>query len=200
MKNIMKLLGVFTIVLIVLSGCGPAAHIEQADNVNFNNYRSFAWVEKKRHERTDLLEQKVKQSVTRELEMRGYKQSSNPDVLLSFDMSVERGTRMESGGMYGMSPWGWGWGPRYFGWGPGWGSYPVSVKEGTIGITMFDAKSNKPLLQAWATDEINYRNFTSKEVNRIVQSIFKKWDEQNRYASRYNKHDRQPMTRDYDRY
>ena len=207
MKNLFKLLGLSAIIVIVLAGCGPTAHIETSDNADFGQYSSFAWAQKsERGSRAGLMEQKIKDAISFELERsKGWKETDrNPDVLLSYDVLMERGSRLQSDPMYS-----WG-GYRTF-YNPyqrrfynvyypsmfmGYDNYQVPTREGTITITMVDAKTDQTILQGWATDEINGQKISSNEVNRIVASIFKKWDGSNRnqrgYANmgnnRYEKH------------
>ena len=52
----------------------------------------------------------------------------------------------------------------------------VPSREGTVTITMIDAKTEKTIWQGWTTDEVNSRNLTSKEIQTAVRSIFKKFD------------------------
>jgi hypothetical protein len=58
----------------------------------------------------------------------------------------------------------------------GYESYEQLIKEGTITITMIDAKTDKTVWQGWTTEEVNNRNLTSKEIQNAVRSIFKKFD------------------------
>ncbi|GAB3423694.1 DUF4136 domain-containing protein [Niabella aquatica] len=183
-----RLLGVIAVLAMVLSGCGPTAHIEKARNVDFGNYQTFAWAQKnERGARSSLAEQRIKEAVSRELEKtQGWKEvSRNPDVLLSYDVLVEKGSRVESEPMYS-----WGgfrtfynpysrrfyrvYYPQRF---VGYDTYRVPVKEGTITITMVDANTDKTILQGWATDQVDNKRITSREVDRIVNAIFRKWEE-----------------------
>jgi hypothetical protein len=50
------------------------------------------------------------------------------------------------------------------------------VQEGTLTITMTDAKTDKMVWQGWTTDEVNSKNLTSKEIQNSVKSIFRKFD------------------------
>jgi hypothetical protein len=50
------------------------------------------------------------------------------------------------------------------------------VKEGTVTITMIDAKKDKTVWQGWTTDEVNSKNLTTKEIQFAVRSLFKKFD------------------------
>lgn len=87
MKN-GKLFGVIALAVTMLIGCGPAAHIEKANNIKLNKYQSFAWAQnEKKASRANLAEQKVKDAVSMELEKTmGWREvKSNPDLILSYD-------------------------------------------------------------------------------------------------------------------
>lgn len=173
---------------IILASCGPTAHIERANDVNFNNYHRFAWAQKdEKGSRSGLMEQQIKDAIAAELQRKGWQPvTRNPDVVLSYDVLVEKGKRVQSDPVYS-----WG-GYRLF-YNPyrrhfyrvyypsqfvGYDNYSIPVKEGTITITMVDANNDETVLQGWASDEVSNRRLSSKEVNRIVKAIFKKWDNQ----------------------
>ncbi len=58
----------------------------------------------------------------------------------------------------------------------GYNNYEVPVKEGTVTVTIIDAKTNKAVWQGWATNEVKNRNLTAKEIQNVVKSIFRKFD------------------------
>ncbi|HOZ86034.1 MAG TPA: DUF4136 domain-containing protein [Niabella sp.] len=188
MKN-GKLFGVIALAVTMLIGCGPAAHIEKANNIKLNKYQSFAWAQnEKKASRANLAEQKVKDAVSMELEKTmGWREvKSNPDLILSYDVLVEKGSRVQSDPMYS-----WGgfrsfynpyrrrfynvYYPSHF---IGYDNYRVPVKNGTIVITMVDTNTGNTVVQGWATDEIDSSRITTAEVNRIVKAIFKKLNDE----------------------
>ncbi|WP_114788857.1 DUF4136 domain-containing protein [Niabella yanshanensis] len=188
MKRV-ALLGIVAILALIVSGCGPTAHIEKARNVDFGDYQTFAWAQRnERGLKAGIAEQRIKDAVSAELiRTQGWKEvKRSPDVILSYDVLVEKGTRVASEPMYS-----WGgfrtfynpyarrfyrvYYPQRF---VGYDNYNVPTREGTITITMVDAQSDETILQGWATDELNDRRITSREVDRIVNAIFKKWREE----------------------
>lgn len=173
---------------LMLLSCSTAAHIEKDESINFNMYKSFAWVhgdKGKLENQTDLIESKVRQAVTLELEKAGWKQVKNkPDVLLDYDLLVERASKEKNEPVYSQplsrliyNPYTRRYATIYY---PsqflGYESYEQLIKEGTITITMIDAKTDKTIWQGWTTEEVNNKNFTSKEIQNAVRSIFKKFD------------------------
>jgi hypothetical protein len=58
----------------------------------------------------------------------------------------------------------------------GYDDYSRPVREGTVTITVTDARTDRVVWQGWTTDEVNSRNLTTKEINNAVKSIFRKFD------------------------
>ena len=191
MKRKLKLWSGYLAVVFLLASCAPTAHIEKDDNADFSRYKTFSWVdkdgngEKDRYSSNDLAEQNIRHAVTRELEKAGWRESRrSPDVLLSYDVLVERSTKEQSNPRYSMpftrtfyNPYSRRLFNVYY---PsqfiGYENYEVSTREGTVTITMTDARTEKTVWQGWATDEIDSRQMTNKEIQNSVKAIFRKFD------------------------
>lgn len=173
---------------VMLLSCASTAHIEKDESVNFNTYKSFTWLhgdEGKLENQSDLIESKVRQAVSAELEKAGWKQAKNkPDVILDYDLLVERASKEKKEPVYSQpttrlvyNPYTRRYATIYY---PsqflGYDSFEQLIKESTITITIIDAKTDKTVWQGWATGEVNNRNMTQKEIQRAVASIFKKFD------------------------
>ncbi|MES1215100.1 MAG: DUF4136 domain-containing protein [Bacteroidota bacterium] len=190
-KNLNLWIGTLSFVFL-LASCASTAHIEKDDTVDFRNYKTFAWIDKDgqgkkdQNKSNDLIEQKIRQAVNNELEKSaGWRESKNrPDVLLSYDLLVERGVKESSNPVYTrpysrvvFNPYTRRYATIYY---PseflGYDRDQRSIKEGTVTITMIDTKNDKMVWQGWTTDEINSRNFTTKEIQNSVKSIFRKFD------------------------
>jgi hypothetical protein len=178
--------------VFLLASCASTAHIEKDDNTDFSNYKTFSWIEKDkkeskdRNKNNDLTEQKVRNAVSKELEKTaGWRESkSSPDVLLSYDVLVERSVKEESDPVYSRSftrtfynPYSRRFYNVYY---PsrfmGYDNYDVNTREGTVTISMIDANTEKTVWQGWATDEVSSRNMTSKEIQSSIRAIFRKFD------------------------
>jgi hypothetical protein len=171
----------------ILNSCGTSAHIEKDESANLKNYKTYAWIDKESKEKikNDIAEQNLKTAVNTELQKSGYRQvKSNPDLLLSYDLLVERSVRQQNDPVYSQpfskvfyNPYTRRYGTLYY---PsqfmGYEDYSVPVKEGTVSISMIDAKTDKTIWQGWTTDELDGNRFSSKEVQKNVKSIFKKFD------------------------
>jgi hypothetical protein len=186
MKSYWKLWSGLLGVVFLLASCAPTAHIEKDENVDFSQYKTFAWAEKdKGSKKGDLTEQKIKDAVTAELIKSGWKESKRkPDVLLSYDLLVERSVRSQNDPVYSRPFVRTFYNPasrRFFNvYYPsqfmGYDNYQVPSREGTVTISVIDANTDKVVWQGWSTDEINGRQMTSKEIQNAVKAIFRKFD------------------------
>lgn len=173
---------------LFLMSCATTAHIEKDESVNFSDYKTFVWLhgnEGKLEQQSDLMETKVRQAVTAELEKTGWKEAKEkPDLILDYDLLVEKSSKERKEPVYSQpysrliyNPYTRRYASIYY---PsqflGYESYEQLIKEGTITITMIDAKTDKVVWQGWTTEELNSRNITSKEIQKAVAGIFKKFD------------------------
>lgn len=188
MRNLKLWSGVLGIVFL-LASCASTAHIEKDDNTDFTKYKTFAWVEMegaKKDRKNDLAEQKIREAVNKELEKTaGWRESKkDPDVLLSYDVLVERSVRQESEPVYSnpftrtfYNPYSRRFYRVYY---PsrfvGYDNYDVNTREGTVTISMIDADTEKTVWQGWATDQVGSRHMTTKEIQNSVKTIFRKFD------------------------
>lgn len=187
MRNLKLWSGVLGIVFL-LASCASTAHIEKDDNTDFSKYKTFAWIEKegiKKDRKNDLAEQKIRDAVNKELEKAGWRESkTDPDVLLSYDVLVERSVRQESEPVYSnpftrtfYNPYSRRFYRVYY---PsrfvGYDNFDVNTREGTVTISMIDANTEKTVWQGWATDEVGSRHMTTKEIQNSVKAIFRKFD------------------------
>jgi hypothetical protein len=135
--------------------------------------------------RNDLTDKQVQAAVNKELEKEGWHEDkNNPDVLISYDMLVERATKDASNPVYSnpysrifYNPYLRRYGTIYY---PstflGYDNNAVTVRENTLTVTMVDAKTDQTIWQGWTTGEVSSRNVTQKEIQGSVRSIFKKFD------------------------
>jgi hypothetical protein len=188
----LKLLSAFVISGLLLAGCASVAHVEKDDSVNFSKYHTYTWVEAQaskddssRTKVSDLSERKIRDAVNAELAKAGWRESkTRPDVLISYDVVVERGTKNDTDPVYSQpftryvyNPYTRRWISIYY---PseflGYDRNQRSVREGTVTVNVIDAKTEKTVWQGWTTDEVNSQNLTTKEIQNAVKNIFRKFD------------------------
>src|SRR5687768_6999252 len=135
---------------MVLNSCGTTAHIEKDESANFNNYKTYTWIDKENKEKVNnkIAEQNLKTIVNDELNKSGLREvKNNPDLLLSYDLLVEKNVREQSEPVYTRpfsrvyyNPYTRRYSTLYY---PsqflGYDSYSTPVKEGTVSISLIDA-------------------------------------------------------------
>jgi len=186
MKKILKGWSVPVAIVFLLASCSSTAHIEKDDTADFSRYRTFAWIDKEDNKRNDLMEQKIRQAVNSELsKTAGWKEVKHkPDIMLSYDVLVERSSRESNNPVYSRpftrlvyNPYTRRYMTIYY---PsqfvGYERDERSIREGTVTITMIDARTDKTVWQGWTTEEVNSKNLTTREIQYAVRSIFKKFD------------------------
>ncbi|HUQ96938.1 MAG TPA: DUF4136 domain-containing protein, partial [Chitinophagaceae bacterium] len=156
--------------------------------VNFSTYKTYAWAGSDTtagKSSLELLNRKTHAAVDAELAKEGWRAvKSNPDVLVSSDLLVERNEKQATNPVYSrpyarsfFNPYTRRWGTIYY---PsqfmGYDNETRSVREGTLTITLTDAKTDRQVWQGWTTGEVNSKNLTSKEIAASVRSIFRKFD------------------------
>lgn len=178
--------------VFLLAGCASTVHFEKDDTADFRKYKTFAWLDKDgegrqdRNRNNDLMEQKIKDAISTEMEKTaGWREVKNrPDVLLSYDVLVERTTKEVTNPVYSrpftrvvFNPYTRRYTTIYY---PsqfmGYDRDREPIREGTVTITMIDARTDKTVWQGWTTEEVDNRNMTSREIQLAVRSIFKKFD------------------------
>ena len=187
-----QLLAVAALSGLVLTSCVSVAHVEKDQTVDFNKYHTYAWVDSKDQKDdsiktrvSDLTERRIREAVNAEMLRTGWKEVKNrPDVLISYDVLVERSVKEDRNPVYTQpttryiyNPYSRRWVSVYY---PsqfiGYDENQRSVREGTLTLSLIDAKSDRTVWQGWTTDEVNSSNLTTKEIQNSVKSIFRKFD------------------------
>ena len=187
-----QLLGVAALSGLVLTSCVSVAHVEKDQTVDFNKYHTYAWVDSKDQKDdsiktrvSDLTERRIRDAVNAEMLRTGWKEVKNrPDVLISYDVLVERSVKEDRNPVYTQpttryiyNPYTRRWVSVYY---PsqfvGYDENQRSVREGTLTLSLIDAKSDRTVWQGWTTGEVNSAHLTTKEIQNSVKSIFRKFD------------------------
>jgi hypothetical protein len=127
----------------------------------------------------------VRNAVNSELNKLGWREvSADPDMLISYDVLVESSVEQRSDPVYSGSFIRWYYNPYSRRWVSlyypsqflGYQSYEVPVKEGTVTISMMDARTDKVVWQGWTTENMNYSRLTDEDISKSVRNIFNKFD------------------------
>jgi len=186
MKKI-KMGGVAAGVAAIFCSCSTPAYVEKDSSVNLSDYKTYMWVDVKSGENdvsnrvTAFADLSVHNSVNAELANWGWQEvTDNPDVLISYDVLVERNVETQNDPVYSQpysryyyNPFTRRWSSIYY---PsqflGYQQYQVPVKEATVTITMMDAKADKKIWQGWTTERLSGA-LSDLDVKKSVRNIFK---------------------------
>ena len=175
----------------LFASCKAPVYVQKDDSINLRNYHTYMWVDTKVNENDKsqramaYADISVRNAVNAELRKTGWKEvSDNPDVLVSYDVLVEKTTEQRSDPVYTQpytrmyyNPYSRRWSTIYY---PsqfvGYDNYNEPVKQGTITISMVDANTDKLAWQGWTTENLNYNRLTTDEISRSVRNIFNKFD------------------------
>lgn len=168
--------------------CSTPAHVEKDPGTNLSKYKTYMWVDLKASEddassrATAFADLSARNAVNEELQRWGWREvDENPDVMVSYDILVERNVETQSDPVYTQPysrlyynrftrRWSTVYYPSQF---LGYEQYQVPVKEATITITMMDAENDKKIWQGWTTERLNGSGITELNVKKSVRNIFK---------------------------
>jgi hypothetical protein len=185
MKYVVMLVGV----VLTINACSPRVVVDSNSRVNFNKYRTFAWMDSdvKAGQNplyyNSLATENVENTMSKVLAEKGLKPvEARPDLLVGYHFFVEDKTRTVStpnsafyGPYSGWGRWGYGgWGPGYWGWG-GQQFVQENYKAGTLVVDMVDAKTRKLVwrgsVQNAVGDPARIAAQLTKEAERIVEKF-----------------------------
>jgi hypothetical protein len=178
--------------LILLSACSAPVHVQRDAGVNFSNYHTYTWVDTRANERDSAARANayadisVRNAANEQLQKAGWQlvnSSARADVFISYDILIQRTRQNVSDPVYSQpfsrmffNPYRGGWTTIYY---PsqfvGYQDYTVPVKEGTITISITDAKTDKVVWQGWTSEQLDYSRLTPAEISTSVTNIFKKF-------------------------
>lgn len=183
-------LPVIVIMAVVISSCGTTAQVQKDNTVDFTKIRTYAWAEASTKDTSDrtpknneLIDLKIRESIDANLFNKGWiLNKTNPDVLIAYDVDVERENRnlrtpvySEPMYRYMFSPYSRRWITLYY---PselmGYHHSTETVQQHTLTVTLVDAKTDKTIWQGWTTMDSHSRRMTDREINTNVRAIIKK--------------------------
>src|ERR1043165_2994441 len=168
-------LSIIVFMCFFLVNCSRPVYVQKDNSINWSNYHNYMWVDTRANENdksaraVSYADISMRNAVNEELNKLGWREvNDNPDVFLSYDILVERSVEQRSDPVYTQpysrvyyNPYMRRWGSIYY---PpqliGYQNYETPVKEGTITISMMDARTDKIIWQGWTTENMNYSRLT----------------------------------------
>jgi PBP1b-binding outer membrane lipoprotein LpoB len=184
----LKIVSVVAAGLVLLTSCAGMAKIEKDDTVDFSKYQTFAWADDVINDssfHTELQDRNLHATVNKELSKSNIREEkAKPDILLKHDMLVEKKVKQNNKPVYSRSytqpyfnPYTRRWNYIYH---PsrliGYDRSQYAVKEATLTLSVIDAKTDKVVWQGWTTGQVANSNVTSKELEKSVKTILKKFN------------------------
>jgi hypothetical protein len=172
----MKFIVPMLITLMVLAGCGSSVSVTQDydSQTDFGALKTFSWLEvpttavgsvKSAVERNSLLDKRIKASVNKELETKGYQMNeASPDFVLMYHVGVDD--------KINVTDWGYGYGYHS----PYWGGSNVSVyqyTQGTLIIDVITAADKQLVWRGQAQGTIDENASPEKREERLGAAISK---------------------------
>ena len=185
MRKIISLL----CIILVMTSCSSPAYVQQDESVRLSDYKTYMWIDTRANENdqsarvTAYADITVRNEANKRLSGWGWNEvSENPDVLISYDVLVERSRETTREPVYSQSftrayynPYTRRWSTIYY---PsqfqGYQVYDTPVREGTLTITIVDSKTDKNIWQGWSTERLSRSRLTNDELQSTVQRIFDK--------------------------
>lgn len=175
-----------------LFGCSNYQYFAiQSNKASFNKYRTFAWlpVPDTSHHINDIVDEKIKDEVTADLEKRGLVlQTGKPDLLVRYTIQVRDRIRIYDNPTYVYDPdifyrgvarnrYG-----RYFYYRYGTG-FPVYVggdiervpyREGTLIIDLIEHRNHQVIWRGYGTGDIDNPQRAISDIPEVVEGILNK--------------------------
>ena len=176
-------------VVFTIAACSTPVHVAKDDTVDLSKYKTYMWVDTRYNQNDNTVRPSsygdisVRNAANAELRNVGWGEvSTDPDLLISYDVLVQNTTARRSDPVYTQSYTRSYYNPRLRRWGTlyypsqflGYDNYDVPVNEGTITISLTDAYTDKVVWQGWTTEELNYTRITPEEISTSVKNIFRK--------------------------
>jgi hypothetical protein len=191
-------LGLIVLFVCGLSACNTYDYYTAAINkTNMGGYHSFAWMPGNASKGNAVADAAIKGSATATLQGKGLAlKTQKPDLLVSYTVTVGRGTKTNYysswgypgfyGGWGGGFGWGWGWGWRgwyapYYAFG---GPFAYSggltyedqehYKEGTLIIDLIDRRTRKVVWRGFGVGEVHHNPQKDiEDLPKVVDGILK---------------------------
>lgn len=188
-KQFTWITGLFSLIFL-LSSCGTIAKVQKDETANIASIQTYAWAEKNHEQQkgiSDLTDRNIKHSINNKLQEMGLREvKSNPDVLVTYDVLLQKEQRQDQNAMYSQPFTNWVYSPFNRRWVPifypsqfmGYQQVNRTVNEGTLTISLINASTDKTIWQGWASDEVNSKKITDKDVQPVVNAIIKKLEKE----------------------
>lgn len=179
-KAVRVLITIGCCALTAACASGPTIRADGDPSVDLSTYKSFGFFPNPSTDKSKystMITTRLKDATRRELQMRGYQESEQPQLLVNFSTNVENRTDVQStgasyGGFYGYRAGMYG----------AWGGYPQDVytthyQQGTLAIDVVDSAKQQLVWQGVAQARLTKDMIENPEatIGSVVADIFAKY-------------------------
>ena len=169
---------------LLLTACvsAPVIRVNTDKHADFSAYHTYGFVDPLGTDKagyTTLVTKYLKQAVCKELELRGYVFSSDPDLLVNFYTRLENRTFISStptpvfyGGYYDYRHGIYDPFPRYI-----YRPYSYSYQEGTVNVDLVDAPNKQMVWEGIAVNEVALKDLENPQeaFSKAISAIFSRY-------------------------
>jgi hypothetical protein len=163
--------------VLALSACSTLKSNSDFDpSVSFDQYKTYAWVEKKSDEvgyqLDGLMDQRVRAAIEDQLTLKGLAKTDkqSADLLVNYITKVDKKINIDTfNSHFGYNPY---YGPRW-GWGGSMQTETI-VREyevGTLMVDLVDHKTNKLVWRGTVADTVREQNTPAQRIQKINKAI-----------------------------
>jgi hypothetical protein len=182
-----RIVTIVSVLVLAAATSGCASDNIRSDydpSADFSQYSTFNFFEDAGPESTNyqsFFSKYMVAAITREMELRGYTLSNNPDLLVNFNAILREKTDVRTtpaptygGGYYGYRG---GFYDPWMGYGYAQETHVSQYTEGTFNIDLVDARKKKLIWEAVGTGRVSQKDLDELEerVNTGVANFFKKY-------------------------
>ena len=172
MKNL-----IIAAAILALSACSSMKSTSDFDpSVSFEQYKTYAWVEKKNEDAgyhlDGLMDQRIRAAIENQLSQKGISKTEkqNADLLVNYITKVDKKINIDTfNSNFGYNPY---YGPR---WGLGGSIHSeTTVREydvGTLMVDLVDNKTGKLIWRGTVADTVREQSTPEERINTINQAI-----------------------------
>ncbi|WP_026839174.1 DUF4136 domain-containing protein [Gillisia sp. JM1] len=170
-----KITAVLLLLAVGMTSCNTVKVASDYDqNVNFNQYKSFAFFKPgiDKADISDLDKKRILRAIEEEMMSKGFTKSEEPDLLVSIFTKTKENINIYQNNRFGYG-YGWGWYPWY--WGAGQNTVSTT-SEGTLYIDLIDSEGKELVWQGMGTAALAKEvNKKQERISEIVKKIFEKY-------------------------
>ena len=203
MKNMFLI--TFVVMLFFISGCSTIKVTSDYNPaVSFSEFQTYEWISDEPKKTGDpridgntLLQNRVRSAVNNSLASKGYQKvtSGKPDFLVTYHVTLDKQTKIQTINTYNHYGPGWGWGY-------GNETFVYTYDQGSLIIDFVEPDSRKLIWRGSATDKVNFSNSPEKKeqkINEAVEKLLEQFPPQTQPLNQINCFDPRPeiCTMDY---